>query len=434
MTDVLDRDADDTLPAPAARLLLAAASAGAGAIHLAMVPSHWDESVVEGVGFAMFGWLQLAFAAVVLVRPSRALLTGGAVVNAAAIATWTWSRTAGLPFGEHSGHAESAGFVDVTCVVFEGVLLVACLALLARPRLAGPTTRSALAFTGTAAVAVLALTTAALASPSARDHASQSHGDHATAGHEHGVETVADDAHHHDDAAAPVDDKGLSLLHNGQHDEHMTIHTLDKNTQKALDAQLAVTRQVAEQTPTVKSALAAGYRRVGPYMPGIGAHFWRPIGAASFGGPTLNPDGVIDDVDLRNPLMLIFDGTKPTSKIAGFMYYSMAGSEPAGFAGRNDYWHFHEQLCLKQKGDTVDVPYGLDHAATQEQCDAVGGWMLKASQYMVHVWSVPGFEMPDEYGGTFGETNPKLTCGDGTYYQLPVEEWAEHPLNVCKVP
>jgi hypothetical protein len=432
MTDVLDRDHRSELTAPAARLLLAAASAGAGAIHLAMVPSHWGESAVEGVGFAVFGWLQLLFAAIVIVRPSRALLASGIALNVAAIATWIWSRTAGLPFGEHSGHAESAGFVDVTCVVFEGVLLLACLGLLARPRLGVGTARSALALTGTAAVAVLALTTAALASPSARDHAAHSHGDHEANGHDHDTETAAE-GHHHGDPVAAVDDKGLGLLHNGQHDEHMTIHTLDKNTQKALDAQLAVTREVAAKTPTVKSALAAGYRRVGPYMPGIGAHYWRPIGAATFGGPTLNPDGVIDDFDLRNPLMLIFTGTKPTSKIAGFMYYSMAGSEPAGFAGRNDYWHFHEQLCLKQKGGTVDVPYGLDHAATKEQCDAVGGFMLKASQYMVHVWSVPGFEMTPEYGGIFGEVNPKLACGDGTYYQLPVEEWADHPLNVCKV-
>jgi hypothetical protein len=433
MTDVLDREPRTELPAPAARLLLAATSVGAGAIHLAMVPSHWDESIAEGIGFAVFGWLQLVFAAIVLLRPSRPLLASGVALNAAAIASWVWSRTAGLPFGEHSGHAESAGFVDVTCVVFEGVVLVACLALVLRPRLGFGAARPALAFTGTAAVAVLALTTAALASPSARDHASGSHGDHEASEHEHDAETVADGGHLHGDAAAPVDDKGLSLLHNGQHDEHMTIHKLDKNTQKALDAQLAVTREVAAKTPTVKSALAAGYARVGPYMPGIGAHYWRPIGASSLGGPTFNADGVIDDADLRNPLMLIFDGTKPTSKIAGFMYYSMAGSEPAGFAGRNDYWHFHEQLCLKQKGNTVDVPYGLDHAATKEQCDAVGGWMLKASQYMVHVWSVPGFEMTDEYGGIFGEMNPKLACGDGTYYQLPVEEWKDHPLNVCKV-
>src|SRR4051812_30712457 len=114
MTDLLDRDdlvpteAVDRAPrpdgpglglAPAVRVTLAAVSAGAGAIHLAMVPPHWGESVAEGVGFAVSGWLQLAFAAVVLVRPTRNLLRLGIVLNLAAIGAWVVSRTAGLPFG-----------------------------------------------------------------------------------------------------------------------------------------------------------------------------------------------------------------------------------------------------------------------------------------------------------------------------------------------
>src|SRR6266850_4010469 len=83
------------------RMLLAVFSAGAGAIHLAMVPSHWGESVAEGIGFAVTGWLQLVFAAVVLTRPTRALLWLAAALNGAAIAAWGVSRTAGLPFGLH---------------------------------------------------------------------------------------------------------------------------------------------------------------------------------------------------------------------------------------------------------------------------------------------------------------------------------------------
>ena len=141
MTDVLERG--DATPSPddvrqiverkpafdlvaGVRVLLAALSAAAGAIHLVMVPSHWGESVAEGLGFAITGWLQLAFAALVLARPSRALLWAGAALNAAAIGAWIVSRTAGLPLGEHAGHAESAGFVDITCVVFEAVLVVTC--------------------------------------------------------------------------------------------------------------------------------------------------------------------------------------------------------------------------------------------------------------------------------------------------------------------
>jgi hypothetical protein len=234
-------------------------------------------------------------------------------------------------------------------------------------------------------------------------------------------------------ASAPVDDKGFSLLSNGQHDHNMTVHDLDEGTQKALNDQLAVTQELARQTPTVADAIEQGWERVGPYFPGIGAHFWK--GIKSYGGPATNADGFIDDEELRTPFMLIFSGSEPTSKIAGFMYYSTASSEPAGFAGRNDYWHYHENLCIKMSdGGKIDIPYGLDHAATPEQCDLAGGEIMGVTGYMAHVWSVPGYEMAREDGGTFGEANRKLTCGDGTYYQLPLEEWAKNPTNVCQVP
>jgi hypothetical protein len=429
MTGVLDRSdtataasevrveqaADRVWSAPgwSARIALAALSAGAGVIHLAMVPSHWGESVAEGLGFAAVGWLQVAFAVVVLARPTRGLLRAAVVVNLAAIGGWIVSRVWGLPFGAHSGHAEDAGFVDLTCVGFEVALVIACIVLAARPRGAGVHGLAGYAVAAIVGVGVVGLATAALASPGARDHAAHSHGLAGSGGHVHGGQPA-------------VDDKGFSLIHNGQHDHHM-IHTLDAPTQHALDAQLAVTRELAARTPTVADAQAQGYSRVGPYFPGIGAHYMR-----GYGDQTTNPDGVIDGTDLRNPLMLIFDGTQPTSRIAGFMYYSVSPSEPAGFPGRNDTWHYHESICVKFNNGAIDIPFGLDHAATEEQCASVGGEIYRLTQYMAHVWSVPGFEMTDEYGGVFGELNPKLACADGTYYMLPVEEWAAHPLNVCR--
>ena len=111
------------------------------------------------------------------------------------------------------------------------------------------------------------------------------------------------------------------------------------------------------------AALAAGYKRTGPYMPGIGAHY------IHLNGQGLNPDGVMDDADLADPLAIVYSGTDPTSPIAGFMYYSMSPKEPVGFAGANDVWHYHASLCLKYTADGIDVPYGLDHSATKKQCD-----------------------------------------------------------------
>jgi hypothetical protein len=411
---------------PGSRVLLAVISAGAGAIHLVMVPSHWGESVAEGLGFALSGWLQIVFAAIVLTRPSRVLLWAGALINAVAIGAWIVSRTAGLPFGAHSGVAESAGFVDITCVVFEAVLVVACIAFAYRPTMGARFARAGMSVAGIASLGVLALTTSVLASPGARNHAEHSHGDVAADGHSHGTLTASADGHTH--GAPAVDDKGFSQLHNGQHDHVMAIHALDDATKTESERELAITRDIARRIPTVTAALAAGYNRVGPYFPGIGAHFMR-----EYGPLTTNPDGVVDDTDLKNPFMLIFDGTDPTSHITGFMYYSTSPVEPAGFVGRNDTWHYHESICFKYGAKGIEIPYGLDHSATPAQCTRVGGNILDKTGYMLHVWSVPGFTMTNNYGGVFGEANPKLKCADGSYYMLPIDEWDQHPRNVCKV-
>jgi hypothetical protein len=187
---------------------------------------------------------------------------------------------------------------------------------------------------------------------------------------------------------------------------------------------MAATIEVARRLPTPKEAVAAGYRQTGPYMPGIGAHFIK------LGGAAFNPDGVLDDADLQTPLAIIYDGVSPDSHVAGFMYYSMSKDAPPGFAGPNDHWHYHTSLCLKYgAGGAIDLPYGFDVKIPKKNCDAIGGSLLQQSQWMVHVWSVPGWESSQ---GLFGEVNPALACPDGTYYQLPMSKWLAHPDNVCR--
>ncbi len=423
MTDVLDLRRDpiariDEMPkAPTvrsdpsdeARTALASLSAAAGVIHLALVPSHWSDAVVVGAGFAMAGVFQLWIAARILTHPSRALFRAAIVVNFLLIGAWAVSRTFGLPFGSNAGHPETVGFIDLTTVGFEIAFIVATLAVLRRPRTGSRSSAGRVGLGVLLPIAVAALTIAALTSPSAADHAADSHGEGAAGGHAHG----------------DVDDKGLSLIHNGQHAQ-IEPQPLDDATQAKLDAQLDITRAVALRYPTVADAEAGGFTRVGPYIPGIGAHYLKISG----GG--LNFDGSVSDDDLANPLTVVYDGTAPDSPVAGFMFYSQSPIEPEGFAGRNDVWHYHEALCLDMSGPTIEAPYGLDHAATPAQCEAAGGRIMESSQYMVHVWSVPGYEVTNEHGGMFGEVNPKLDCPDGTYYMLPVDEWAAHKYNVCK--
>ncbi len=226
-----------------------------------------------------------------------------------------------------------------------------------------------------------------------------------------------------DMSASTKNDKGLSLLVNGHHHRMVDEQALTPTERATLSHQIEATIATAKRFPTVADALAAGYQRTGPYMPGIGAHYIHLTGQG------LNPDGVMDDSDLADPLAIVYAGTDPTSPIAGFMYYSMSPKEPAGFAGGNDVWHYHADLCLKYGADGIDAPYGLDHSATKKQCEAVGGRLMQQTQWMVHVWSVPGWESRQ---GLFGEVNPALMCPDGTYYQYAPEQWSKHPLNACK--
>jgi hypothetical protein len=417
------------------RQIMAVLSGAAGIIHLAMVPTHMDEWAAEGAAFALAGWSQVVVALLLLLSsPSRRLLQVVVASNLAFVAAWAVTRTVGTPFGPHSGHAESLSVVDGAAVAFEVLLIGVATIVLVRPELLGGSSPVA-RLTGSATAApvalftVLVVTTAVLASPSASNHAHASHGGHgdgtngetAMEGHGHG----GTNGEGHLAAVLREDDRGLSDLRNGHHHE-IVERELDAATQAELDEQLAVTREVAARYPTVADATAGGFVRIGPYFPGIGAHYRNPSDAA------MNPTGEMTREALLNPLAIIYDGSEPTSRVAGFMYLSMSEEEPEGFAGDNDVWHYHEDLCLDyQPGGEINVPFGLDNQSTPEQCQAAGGEMLPISPYMVHVWSAPGYD-DDPDVSVFHEVHTDLDCVDGSFHMLPVEEWIDHQLNVCQ--
>jgi hypothetical protein len=399
-------------PSPVAttQWVLAALAAGAGLIHLVMVPPHLAESTADGAGFIVAAVAQLALAVALAGRPSRPVLLATVLANAAILGGWIVSRTAGLPYGSHSGHPATVAFVDAAATGLEIALVLGAVAMLLRPHLG----ELRLAGGALAPLAVLALAVAAIASPSARDHAAASHGDH---GHSHGemAATAGDHADGHEDGhtGGAEDDRGLSLLMNG-HQHESGEEPLDDATQAALTAQLSRTMELVQAYPTIAAAEAAGYRRAGPFAPGLGTHYQPPT-------YHLNADGVIDGDDILAP-MLIFDGTEPQSPIAGFMYLAYGTSGvPEGFVGPNDHWHYHERVCIvvNDQGQ-IDTPFGADlEGVTDDMCTDVGGSFIENTGYMVHVWTVPGYESPR---GVFGEINPRITCDDGTYHQIDIAQ------------
>ena len=134
-----------------ARVAAAALTAGAGAIHLAVVPDHLREYLLFGIFFAVVGAVQLG-AAVALLRPTRRLAVGVATGQALLVALWLVSRTTGLPIGPQPWTPEEIGVADVACVGLE-LLAVAVLGVAARARAAAPT--AAPGATWSAAVAVV---------------------------------------------------------------------------------------------------------------------------------------------------------------------------------------------------------------------------------------------------------------------------------------
>ena len=385
-----------------ARYGVAALSAGAAAIHLAMAPGHLGESAILGGGFIVAAWVQLAIAVLAVTRPSQRLWLATIAANVAMVATWAVSRTAGLPLSGHAGEVESMSIVDLTAVGLEIAAVLGAVALLAvRP--------SGKALFPLVPILAVAAASVAIASPEARSHGDAG-GDH------HGATSTPE----HEQLLA----LGFGEFMNGHAHTHVEV-VLDPTSQAALDAQLAITRETAALYPTVQAAMDAGYTPAGPYVPGLGYHLIKYAGA-----DYINPDGVFTDAELRSPLGLMYAGDQLDSELGGFMYYSATDVEPTGFVGRGDGWHFHEDLCLVVNAEgKMTFPFGPDFGATKAQCDGVSG-MLMDSQWMVHVWTVPGYDDMADHGGVFAEMHPRFACSDGTFHMVDFEDWGDR-TNVC---
>jgi Domain of unknown function (DUF202) len=377
------------------RWLLAAFSLGAGVIHFAVSGDHYDLSWAHGTFFAVVAWLQLSWAVAVVMRPTRLVLRAGVLLNVGVLAVWAMSRVWGVPIGPDAWTPEDVALADAISSACELGIVALALAVLVRPAVAQHEVRPGFALPavgvaglGVAVVASLALTPAFASShPHDRDEA-------------------------HTNVAVAVNATGPVTL-NGQHvhgvkaqdiaAEEKPNKPIDASTRASLKGQLLQAREVAARYPTVADATAAGYRVAGGFAPGSGAHY---IGGG--GGFSLTGDGSFDPT---RPLALIYDGVSPTSQIVGLMYYAM-GEAPEGFAGPNDHWHRHSNVCIKYGANGIDVPFPADADVTAAQCAAVKGNLMKVTGWMVHAWVVPSWESPL---GVFSHDNPDVRCADGTY-------------------
>lgn len=107
-------------------------SAGAAAIHFAVVKMHLEEYTLFGVFFVGAGVAQLVWALWLLLRPWPPLILLGAIGNALIAVTWAVDRIWGLPLGPEHWSPDPVGFGDATTSSFEALLVIGCVILLGR--------------------------------------------------------------------------------------------------------------------------------------------------------------------------------------------------------------------------------------------------------------------------------------------------------------
>jgi hypothetical protein len=390
---------------------VAALLMGAAGIHFAMMGEHAGVSWTHGTFFAVVAWLQIVLAVgIVWRRSSRWMAAAVIVVNLAVLTVWVLTRTVGIAIGG-DGTPEAWGRTDILCAVLEGFAVLGAGALLA-PRLARRPLSASVGFGG---VAFVALVVAAIVTLIFSPAWAKTEPGISADGHDHSGASAAADAGGQGDATAATPVASVGHSHgptalNGQAvkgikaqdiaAESQPDQPLDVATRATLRAQLLQAREIALRYPTVADATAAGYHVAGAFAPGSGAHY--------IGGPLTMPGPFHAD----QPQTLIYAGTSPTSEITGLMYYGMGETAPEGFAGPNDHWHRHSNVCIKGGGGGLDIPFPADAEVTAAQCEGVGGTLMKITGWMVHAWVVPTWESPL---GVFSHDNPNVRCGDGTY-------------------
>lgn len=389
----LSTDSDRTTVGTYVRWFAAALSVASAAIHYGYAPHHLQEDWAHGWFFVIIATAQLGFAFLVVTRPTRWLWSLAALLNIGIIGTWVVSRTAGLPFGPQSLRKEAVGTADLVSTVLEAaVILLAIIAIFA-PSLMDRELRDRMGarFTTGALSGVALLAAFVMLTPTYTDaHAGDGHA------HDSGSVLVGDTPCEKAGPAASPGQENTDAEGHSHRGPTAQQQVSPEDRQTLIDQQQQA-RDVALRFPTVADAEAAGYRMSTVYVPCIGAHYTNTRLAIRF--------------DPSRPSELLYDGTKPDSKIVGlsFLVWHPNGP-PEGFAGPNDSWHQHNfngGLCLKG-----GVVVGAE-ALTQEECAARGGAKLGLEDiWMVHDWVVPGWECSwgvfagecPELGGVTGRT------------------------------
>lgn len=105
--------------------VMALGCVSAALVHAAVMPDHFEESIWYGGFFLATAAAQVGLAALLVVRPTRSLVTAGMAASAVVVALWLVSRLAGVPIGPDHGATEAFGRLDILASVAETATVIA---------------------------------------------------------------------------------------------------------------------------------------------------------------------------------------------------------------------------------------------------------------------------------------------------------------------
>ena len=357
-----------------ALIVAALASAAAGLVHGAAAGSHTGVATL-GTLFALAAALQLGWAALVVIHPTRWLLVSGAGLNAAMVLAWAMSRTVGWPVVESMAQAGSVGFQDLAAAMLAGAAVTGALVAwigIRLPRWLGAAPASALA-----TVVLLGLAVPAVATSHTHDH------DH-TEGHDHDhVDDVASGVHDHDHTEVHDHDEAGDHDHAAEGEVAGTAYDPDDPVISLADPRLTENQRAAAQAllddvvaemerfSDPASVEAEGYVSIGDGITGF----------EHFSHPELREDPIT--LDPRRPESIVFrvnpDGTKDLVSAMFIMPPGTTMDDVPDIAGTLTTWHDHQDLCWM--GNRVVGMVDADGNCPFGE--------FRVGQAMMHVWLEP---------------------------------------------
>jgi hypothetical protein len=364
---------------------LAMLSVLAAVIHFAVAGSHFQEYWLFGVFMLGVAWLQLAWAAAAVFRPTRLLVSSAAVLNAAVIVVYVLTRTVGDMVGPDPGDVEPAGFGDLLCTVAEAVIVAGCLWLLvaSQTRQSRPVRRDhAGLLAGGGAVALAALLSVALVDGGPEmvmTADAGSGGAQPSAGISGMNSATATGAPVRLATLSPAGfitgpDPGMQMAPGMRMASPVACTAPATAAQRQAAVRLVnASWRGAQKYRSLAVAQAAGYRPITPAGDPV-VHYLNPAfyRATLLGGPVLAT---------AQPQSLVYANTPKGAVLVAAMYITRPGGTAPQPGGCLTQWHVHTNLCLRGLG-VVGVT-GSGRPACPE------GSVNRVTPAMMHVWFVP---------------------------------------------